>query len=306
MTIQCMLLGVVCSGIACSAIAFAGCIPITGNRILGRDLAGADPRFSALPATLTVGYAPAPGTKRVFTPMELQRLANANRLPAAEYGDVCFELPMHHLTEEDATAAMRRSLPAEAVLKIVELQSLDIPAGMLEFPIETLEPTAVAMHGVQLWRGHVRYAETRLLAVSARVEVSMKFTAVVAGKDLAANAPIDADSLRIETMTGPIPREKSATRIEDVQGRLPKRALKAGSAIPIAILAEAPAVRKGDPVSVEVQSGLARLRFQAIADNAARDGDMVELRNPANGKTFKARLGPGPSALVVIAAGQQL
>jgi flagella basal body P-ring formation protein FlgA len=301
MTIQCLLLSMVCSGMA-----FAGCIPITGNRILGRDLAGADPRFSALPATLTVGYAPAPGTKRVFTPLELQRLAKANRIPAADYNDICFELPMRRLTEEDATAAMRRSLPAEAVLKIVELESLDIPVGTLEFPLEALEPTAIATHGVQLWRGHVKYAETRLLAVSARVEVTVKFTAVVAGKDLAANAPIDAGSLRIETLTGMVQREKLATRIEDVQGRLPKRALKAGSAIAIAILVEPPAVRKGDPVTVEVQSGLARLRFQAIADSAARDGDVVELRNPANGKTFKARLGPGAKALVVIAAGQQL
>jgi flagella basal body P-ring formation protein FlgA len=306
MTIQCLLLSIACSGIACSEIALGGCIPITGNRILGRDLAGADPRFSALPATLTVGYAPAPGTKRVFTPLELQRLAKANRIPAGDYGDICFELPMRHLTEEDATTAMRRSLPPEAVLKIVELESLDIPAGTLEFPIETLEPTPVANHGVQVWRGHVRYAETRLLAVSARVELTVKFMAVVAGKDLPADAPIDAGSLRVETMTGMLQREKLATRIEDVQGRLPKRALKVGSAIPIAVLVEAPAVRKGDSVTVEVQSGLAHLRFQAIADSPARDGEMVELRNPANGKTFKARLGPGAKGFVVITAGQQL
>ncbi len=159
---------------------------------------------------------------------------------------------------------------------------------------------------MQLWRGHVRYAETRLLAVWARVEVTAKFTAVVAGKDLPADAPIDAASLRVETLTGPIQREKLATRIEDVQGRIPKHALKGGSAIPVAILAEAPAVRKGDPVTVEVQSGLARLRFQAIADSAARDGDMLELRNPVSGKTFRARLGPGPKAVVVITPGQQL
>jgi flagella basal body P-ring formation protein FlgA len=301
MTIQYLLLGVACSGIV-----IAGCIPITGNRILGRDLVGADFRFSALPASLTVGYAPAPGTKRVYTALELQRLAKTNGIRGVDFSDICFELPMRHLTEEDATAAMRRSLPAEAVLKIVELESLDIPGGALEFPLETLEPATAATHGVQLWRGHVRYAETRLFAVWARVGVTVKFTAVVAGKDLAADAAIDAGSLRVEMLTGMLQREKLATRIEEVQGRLPRRALKAGSAIPIAILAEAPTVRKGDPVTVEIQSGLARLRFQAIADGAARDGDMVQLRNPANGKTFRARLGPGAKALVVLTAGQQL
>lgn len=288
---------------AFSGVALAGCIPVAGNRILGRDLALADPRFSALPATLTIGFAPAPGAKRVYTAAELQRIARTNGIPVAGTEDICFELPMLRLTVEDATVAMRRSLPAEANLKIVELESLDVPAGLLEFPVEALEPPN---HGVQLWRGDVKYAETRHISLWARVEVTMKFSAVVAGKDLPVDVPIGAGSLRMETRTGPLEREKPATRIEDVAGRIPKRALQAGAVIPIAVLADAPAVRKGDPVTVEVQSGAARLRFQAIAEGSARDGDMVELRNPFNGKTFKARLNPGAKALVIITAGQRL
>jgi flagella basal body P-ring formation protein FlgA len=213
---------------------------------------------------------------------------------------------MLHLTEEDAAVAMRRSLPAEAGLKILELANFDVPAGLLEFPIEGLQPPEASNHGAQLWRGHMKYAETRRLSYWARVEVTIKFTAVVAGKDLPADVPIGAGSLRIETRAGPLEREKPATRIEDVQGRIPRRALKAGSVIPIAILADAPTVRRGDPVAVEVQSGLARVRFEAIAESAARDGDMVELRNPSNGKTFRARLDPGAKVLVVITAGRRL
>jgi len=289
-----------------SAVAFAGCIPVTGNRILGRDLAFADSRFSVLPASLTVGFTPAPATRRVFAALELQRLARANGISAGSFEDICFELPMLRLKEEDVEAAMRRSLPAQATLKIVELASLDVPAGLVEFPKEGLEPPAASNHGVQLWRGNVKYADTRQMAVWARVEVTEKSTAVVATRDLAANIPISAGSLRIEDRTGPLAREKAATRIEDVQGRIPKRSLQAGSVIPLAVLADAPTVRRGDPVAVEVWSGPARLRFQAIAENSACDGDIVELRNPFNGKTFKARLDPGAKALVVIAAGQKL
>ena len=137
----------------------------------------------------------------------------------------------------------------------------------------------------------------------ARVELSVTVAAVVAIRDLAANMPISAASLRIETRTGPLDRRKPATRIEDVAGRMPKRSLEAGSIVPLSVLAEAPTVRRGDPVEVEVQSGLARVRFEAVAENAAREGDVIELRNPANGKTFKARLDAGPKALVVIAQG---
>jgi flagella basal body P-ring formation protein FlgA len=134
----------------------------------------------------------------------------------------------------------------------------------------------------------------------------VQFVAVIAGKDLAPGVPISADSLRIETRTGPLERERPATRIEDVRGRLPRRAVKAGSVVPLAILADAPTVRKGDPVTVEVQSGPAHLRFEAVAESAACEGEMVELRNPASGKTFRARLDTGAKALIVIAAGQRL
>jgi flagella basal body P-ring formation protein FlgA len=283
-----------------AGIALPGCVPVTGNRILGRDLA------LGLPASLTVGFAPAPGTKRIYTAMELERLARANGLSVSNPAEICFELPMVRLTEEDATAAMRRSLPPDAALKIIELANFDVPAGRLEFPGEGLEPPSAANHGVQLWRGHIKYAETRQASFWARVEVSVQFIAVVAATDLPANTPISAASVRLETRTGPIQREKLATRMEDLQGRMLKRALPAGSVIPVAALAVAPTVRRGDLVTVEVQSGPAHLQFEAIAESAAHDGDIVELRNPSNGKTFKARLDAGPKALVVIPAGQKL
>jgi flagella basal body P-ring formation protein FlgA len=289
-----------------SGILFASCAPVTGNRILGRDLALLDPRFSGLPASLTIGFAPAPGTKRVYSTFELLRLARANGILITSTEDICFELPLTRVTEEGATSAMRRSIPAEAALKIVELANFDVPVGLLEFPREGLEPPSTANRGVQLWRGHIKYADTRQASFWARVEVSMQFTAVVATMDLAPDTPISAGSLRIETRTGPLEQEKSATRIEDVQGRVSKRALKAGSIIPITVIADAPTVRRGDSVTVDVQSGPAHLRFEAIAESAAHDGDVVELRNPFNGKTFKARLDGGARALVVITAGQKL
>src|SRR5579863_9918852 len=97
------LLLAICTSIASSGSAYAGCIPVTGNRILGRDLALADPRFSALPASLTVGFAPPPGAERIYAAPELQRLARANGITVTGAGDICFELPMVHLKEDDVT-----------------------------------------------------------------------------------------------------------------------------------------------------------------------------------------------------------
>jgi flagella basal body P-ring formation protein FlgA len=289
-----------------SSIASAGCLPVTGNRILGSDLARANPQFSALPASLTVGYAPAPGAKRIYAATDLERLGRANGIPLTNPADVCFEVPMQQIREEDVVAAMRRALPAGAALKIVELAKPDVPAGQLEFPVAGLEPSTPSAPGTQLWRGYVKYAETRKAAYWARVEVTASFTAVVAIKDLPLNKAIDAASLRTEMRTGPLDREQSAVRIDDVIGRVPRRALKAGVPIPLALLVDPPEVHRGDPVKVEVQSGPAHLQFEAIAENSANEGEMVELRNPSSGKTFRARLSPGSKVTVIIAAGQSL
>jgi flagella basal body P-ring formation protein FlgA len=295
---------------AFSGLAFAGCLPVTGNRILGQDLALANPLFAALPSTLTIGIAPAPGSKRIFPAAELQRLARANGIQVNVTGDTCFEIPMVRVREEDAIAAMLRALPAGAELKVVEMAKFDVPLGELEFPLQALEPPGVASPivspAIQLWRGYVKYAETRKAPYWARVAVTVRRSVVVAGTDLPINSTISETSLRIETTTGVPDRAILATRIEEVRGRALTRSVKAGSVIPLSMLADLPTIRRGDPVTVEVQSGSARLMFDAVAEGAAREGEMVELRNPASGKTFKARANRGSKASVILAEGQRL
>jgi flagellar basal body P-ring formation protein FlgA len=291
---------------ALPSLAFAGCFPVTGPRILARDLALADARFSALPSMLAVGFAPDPGSRRIYTAAELERVARNNGVRLENLADICFERPMLHIREEDAEAAIRRSLPADAELKIVELAKSDVPAGQLEFPLDGLEPPSPAAPGTQLWRGYVIYAETRRAAFWARVSINVRYTAVIANKDLPVNSVVDAAQVRIESRTGPLVHEKAASRIEEVSGRLLKRAIGAGAPIPLASLTELPAVRRGDSVQVDVESGGAHLRLTAVAESAANEGDMIELRNPLSGKTFHARLDRGPRVLLVVTPGQSL
>ncbi len=54
------------------------CQPVAGPRIMGSDLAAASPALATLPANLVAGFAPQPGSQRVFTTPELMRIAQAN------------------------------------------------------------------------------------------------------------------------------------------------------------------------------------------------------------------------------------
>jgi hypothetical protein len=49
-------------------------------------------------------------------------------------------------------------------------------------------------------------------------------------------------------------------------------------------------VERGDTVAVEVASGAALLKFEAAAESGGKAGDMVLVRNPANGARFRARV----------------
>lgn len=289
--------------------AVAACIPVGADRILGSDLAVADPRFSVVPASYTVAFSPPPGGQRVFAAAELARLARAHGLALSAPAELCFEVPLRHAGDEELSRAMRRSLPAGVEIGIVERSLADVPSGDIVFPLGGLAPAPAGGRDVQLWRGYVRYTETRRVPIWARVSLMQKLTAVVAERNLLPNVPVDALSLRVETRNGPLVREQVAVNTEEVVGRVPKRPIGAGSVIPLSLLELPPTVRRGDPVKVEVLCGPARLRFDAVAEREGRAGEVVELRNPSSGKTFRARLEHSKAVVVVPSwqpAGEQL
>jgi hypothetical protein len=49
-------------------------------------------------------------------------------------------------------------------------------------------------------------------------------------------------------------------------------------------------VERGDAVAVEVRSGSALLKFDGAAESGGKAGEVVSVRNPANGARFRARV----------------
>ena len=282
-----------------------GCMPVTGDRIFGRDLALVDPRFSSLAATLVVAAAPAPGSKRTMSAPELARIARANGIQISDPVEMCFEFPMRALEPEEALRAMKLSLPAGVEPDLVDFTRSEVPAGRLLFPLNGLSPASATDRGGRLWRGFVQYTETRRVEVWAKVTLSRTITAVVAKREIAANALISADDVELTSWKGDYSPESPASQVADVVGRSPRRAIRVGSPIPLALLQPRLAARRGEAVKVEVVCGTARLLLDAIAVREAREGELVELRNPSSGKLFLARM-ESARAVLQVSPGQKL
>src|ERR1700682_5213360 len=88
----------------------ATCVAMHGDRILASDLARVVPEFAAAPADAFIGYAPAPGSRRVLHAVELRRLASKFGVTFDSDLEACFEWTLRPVSREDVVRSMRESL----------------------------------------------------------------------------------------------------------------------------------------------------------------------------------------------------
>src|SRR6476661_3924053 len=147
------------------------CTVVEGDRILGGDLARANPVYSALPADLIAGFAPMPGSERVIDARHLGILAHSHGISLEKIEPLCFERPTDLLTEPVLRAVLERVLGPETKLEILEFSRYPIPRGELEFSLPDLPRLGAGQtDGVVTWRGRVRTGLRSTAVVWARSE----------------------------------------------------------------------------------------------------------------------------------------
>jgi flagellar basal body P-ring formation protein FlgA len=277
------------------------CELISSERILGEDLARALPAFSILPRDAVIGFSPAPGASRVFLPPELKRLGMKYGVTVADNAPVCFERKMHPLTEEAVRAAMLPSLDTPpARLEILAMSKASVPEGKLEFPpsglsaLNTVDPATPV-----IWNGYVLYDKGRKFAVWARIRAIATMTRVVAVEPLLPGKSVEQRQVRLETYDEFPLHNEIARNLEEVVGRVPRRAIRAGLPVLRTDLAEPFQVQRGELVRVVAMSGAAQVELEAVAETSGRQGDVITLTNPRSGKTFRARIEGKNRAVVV-------
>jgi flagella basal body P-ring formation protein FlgA len=269
-----------------------GCLPIQDDRIYARDVTAAIPAFAGVPGDFALGYAPAPGTRRVFKGAALDRVALNQGVTLESSPDVCFERAMATLEEREIVEALHTAWNGPEVTMELRSWSPKIaPQGKVVFPRTGLQMPAVSDPQAEfVWRGYVLYGNNRRFGISARARITTSATRVVAVADLAAGETVREDQVRLETFDTFALDDRPARRLEEVVGFVARARIRAGSAVLRSQLNRAPEITRGDLVQVEVTAGGAHLAFEGKAESNGTTGATILVKNPSSGKDFRARV----------------
>jgi flagella basal body P-ring formation protein FlgA len=266
----------------------SACVLIEGERIMAHDLAQAVPEFADIPADTPLGYAPAPGARRVFHANDLRRLAIRYNIPQPSDAELCFERAMEPLSRERVIQAMQDTVgSANARVEVLELSRYPVPSGQIQFVRSALPASGGAP---VLWRGSVLYSGERRFAIWARVKIAVPSTRMVAAENLPPGRRIEREHVRLEECELFPSGRPSEPSLDQILGRVPRRPIAAGATITANLLDAPKEVERGDTVEVQVRSGAAHLKLEGLAESAGRRGESIPVRNLITNKSFSARI----------------
>jgi flagella basal body P-ring formation protein FlgA len=265
----------------------APCLPVEGTHIRVSDLAAVHPAFGRLPVETVIAPTPNPGATRTFRPEELARLSQKFGLPAI-VGFACFTYKVQPLSGEILKASLSRELDLSPdAIQVAGQSQWPVPEGPIRFPNgKLMRPTS---DGSIVFRGLVQYAGSRSVPVWVKVRLSRARKRTVAVQDLAAGIPIQAGQVRMETIVDSVSGGREETLVDAV-GMAPRRPIARGTELTGTMLTAPRIVAAGDRVQVVVSAGGARLRFSALAESGGKLGQDILVKNPANGRRFKAKV----------------
>ncbi len=268
----------------------ADCIAVEGPRIYGRDLASANPAFATLPPAEPIGFAPLPPLRRILGLRDLRRLAEKHDIALGEVADVCFVRTTRKLSAVELRPILEQALQQEsATVEIEDFSRYPVPVGKVEFHLTGLMSSLNTTAPV-LWRGRVLHEGGSSTMIWARVKIAVERTWVETVSSLAAGHPVTAEQLTIRSGPGGYLRVSPIASIAEIVGRKPIRSIAAGKTVFTAMLSEPAEVERGEPVSVAVEAGSARLAFESTAITSGQVGQTVLVRNPTSGRSFPARV----------------
>lgn len=275
----------------------ADCIPVEGTRIRMGDAAKGIPELAGLDPAIDLGYAPQPGVRRLMRQWDWNQMAQVHGIAIPRNAELCFERKVRSLSSQDIEAAIRKVVPTETRLEILDWSRFPVPFGDLVYPIGALSG---AKPGPVTWKGWIAVEGQRRFPVWATVRIGVPGTRVVAATEIGARTLVLAEQLREEPWEV-LPLPGSSVRIDGLAGQITRRRIPAGTPLSLSDVEAAPEVRRGDAIVVRARAGGATVSFAGIAETSGRAGQSVFVQNKATKKRIRARIaGPG---LALVATG---
>jgi len=185
---------------------------------------------------------------------------------------------------------------------ISDLQSLPLPVGRIEIRPRPLPPTLPLSRRIAVWLDI--YCDNRFArALPVRFEISAWQAVPVAARDLPSGMPLSSGAAQPALVTHdvdvtllgvhPLSQKELTAAIQDAAPQL-RHALRKGQPLTSQALETAPAVARGQWITVEARSGVIDLQLRAEALQDARPGQTVRLKTSQGTAPLLARvIGPG-------------
>ncbi len=268
------------------------CLGVPRDVVLAEDLAKRVPEFGALPSDLRLTFAPLPGTQRVLSRKELASLLRGNGVePAGPLPAICIERETAPLKELDLAAAIRAALNLmeDVHIEILDYPRQPMPPGVIRFKPGAVISRSPARADLPIfWPGRLVYDDRHSLSIWVKAVVWVEHKVVVAEEDLPPGKPIELGSIGLEQAREFPLGNRAAKSIDQVVGLKSVSLIRKGSPIILTHLEMPWIVLKGDKIAVSVLAGSTHISLEAVALSSGHIGDEIALRNPGNGRTFRA------------------
>lgn len=277
------------------------CATARGAWLRAGEVSAVAPEFGALPRDTKLFRAPDPGVDRRIPVAELQAIGRRHGIAVVRDGDLCVTRATRIFSGSDFNDALDQALPQDSFpFRVLEHSRGPLPEGNLLFRAPQLR-VLDATEGKAHWRGALVDDAGRSFPVWAALQFTAREEYPIARRDLRHGHVLRGDD--IEWKSRALLPGRSAPG-GGWEGKALRRGIRAGDEIPHAALRPPPAVSAGEPVSVEVAHGAARLVLEASAETGGRPGDAVIVRNPSSGKKFRASVVGRSRVEVRLTAGQ--
>ena len=205
---------------------------------------------------------------------------------------------MRQISHPEITTAIEKSLQGRrAEIQIVDQCRSAAPKGQLFFPLQGLSADSAKP---AIWNGYVLYGSNRKFNTWVSVRVTVHEQQIVAVRPIRTGEMIHPTDLKDEVYVGPLRRFLALTKQEEAVGKCARWPIMPGSALVPAMLASPLDVGQEQLVTVHINCGAAHVETQGIAVEGGYRGDIIRIRNPKTGRTFRARIDDRGEVTVVV------